>query len=94
MSVDSLSWDVAKLIIQYQHNLAVIGISVAVIIVGIQAFLSWRESKKTAESLKSEITTKAEEVFGKVTERLDKREEISQKLDKLPSEPPKQTEAK
>lgn len=73
-----LSWDTIKLIIQSQHNLAVIGITVlgvmAVLIAGASYFtniyLVRRELKSTIESLRSEITTSAEEVFGSLSERV------------------------
>ncbi len=88
---EQLSWDMAKQIIQSQSNLAIIGISV---LVGIAVLLmagSWiwnfglnkRKLKKAIESLKSEIATKEEENFIKLTKRLEDRvEKIKQEIEK------------
>ncbi len=72
-----LTWDMAKQIIQSQHNLAMWGIT---ILVGLAVLLvagSWiwslllrrHELQKAIESLKREITTKIKEDFAKLTER-------------------------
>lgn len=92
---ESLSWDMAKQIIQSQSNLAMYGITV---LVGVTILLmagTWvrnfylrrRELERAIESVKSEITSKVEEDFTKLTEGFKDeigkmREEIEKSVEK------------
>lgn len=90
---EQLSWDMAKQIIQSQSNLAMIGITVLVGLAVVLLAFSWiwhfrlhkSELERAVESLKSEITTKVEEDFTKLTKGLDDkagktREEIEKSI--------------
>ena len=76
---ESLSWDMAKQIIQSQHSLAIYGITVVVAVAASLMLGAWirnfylrrRELERAIESVKSEITSKVEEDFTKLTKRFN-----------------------
>lgn len=73
---ESLSWDMAKQIIQAQHSLAIYGITVVVAVAASLMVAAWirnfylrrRELERAIESVKAEITSKVEEDFTKLTD--------------------------
>ncbi len=73
---ESLTWDIAKQIIQSQHSLAIYGMTTVVAIAGSLMLAAWirnfylrkRELERAIDSVKSEITSKVEEDFTKLTE--------------------------
>lgn len=76
---ESLSWDIAKQIIQAQHSLAIYGITVVVAVAASLMVAAWirnfylrrRELERAIESVKSGITSKVEEDFTKLTKRFN-----------------------
>jgi len=88
---EQLSWDMAKQIIQSQHTLAIYGITAVVAVAAGLMLASWiwnvflrrHELQRAIESLKSEITTKVEEDFTKLTEGInDKVEKMKEEVKK------------
>lgn len=88
-SPDSLSWETVKLIIDSQHKMAIYGITVIVILVGIAISASWlwnfyvnkHKMEETVKSLGMRITAEA-----------DKR--IQKEIDKVKGEIEKSNEEK
>ncbi len=83
---DSLNWETAKLIINSQHDLAAIGISVlvgvALLIVLINTYVGKRELSKNIKSLNSQISTNVEEMKKKIEKKGEKVfEGLTQRLD-------------
>ena len=90
-----LTWDMAKQIIQSQHNLAIYSITALVGVTAGLLIITWvwnlflrkHELNKAIESLKAEMTAKEKEAFAELAkETKDEIGEIKEEIEKTVSE--------